>query len=181
MFYPTETVYGLGCDARNKKALRRIYILKGRPRGKPFIVLVRDIKMAKQIGRFSLMAEKVVQRAWPGPLTLVLPLKRGVLPRQFFKETIALRVSSHPFVRSLFRHIDYPLVSTSANVSGKPATRSPEEFKRQLGAKIKKIDIIINAGILPRSKPSTVVDFTGKEPRLLRKGAVLWPIKGLKN
>jgi len=185
MLYPTETVYGLGCDVRNEKALAKIYALKGRSRGKPFIVLVKDLRMARRIARFSLGAERLARKFWPGPLTLVLPLRKGALPARFFGKSVALRVSPHPFVRKLFRHIGFPLVSTSANHSGKPSVRSVGELKRQLGARMRKIDMIIDAGTLPRRRPSTIMDFTGRTARVAREGEIsaaqLWKTIGRKN
>jgi len=181
MLYPTETVYGLGCDVRNEKALAKIYVLKGRPMGKPFIVLVKDLRMAKRIARFSLAAERLARKFWPGPLTLVLRTRKGALLGRYFQRTVALRVSPHPFVRKLFRHIGFPLVSTSANRSGKQPAHSVRELRRQLGARMRKIDMIIDAGMLPRRRPSTVVDLTGAAPKLLREGAVLWKTIGRKN
>lgn len=174
MLYPTETIYGLGCDARNTKALARICALKGRPKGKPFIVLVRDLRMAKRVAYFSEKAEQLAKRFWPGPLTLVLPLRQRALPARYFGKTIALRVSPHPFARALFRHAEFLLISTSANRSGSPPAHSVGQLKRQFGARIKKIDIIIDAGVLPRRMSSTVVDLTEGTPKLLREGATPW-------
>ncbi|MDP3947109.1 MAG: L-threonylcarbamoyladenylate synthase [bacterium] len=174
MLYPTETVYGLGCDARNTKGIERIYALKGRSGQKPFIVLVKDIAAAKRIARFSPNAKRLARKFWPGSLTLVLRTRKGALPARYFGKAVALRVSPHPFVRALFRHIDFPLVSTSANRSGKPATRSISALRRRFGEKTQGIDIIIDGGTLPRRKPSTVVDFTGRTPRMVREGAISW-------
>ncbi len=181
MLYPTETVYGLGCDARDEQALTKIYALKGRLQKKPFIVLVKNLAMAKRIARFSPLAGRLASLLWPGPLTLVLPLRRGALPACYFKSSVALRISPHPFVRVLFRRVGFPLVSTSANRSGRPAVRSVRELKRQFGARIQKIDMIIDAGALPPRKPSTVVDLTGGAPKLLRDGAIPWKTIGRKN
>jgi L-threonylcarbamoyladenylate synthase len=167
--YPTDTVFGLGVDARDARALEALTALKGREEGKYYPVIVKDLGMAKQYAVFTPLAERLAARYWPGKLTLVLEAQN--LPRELLAPdgTVGIRV---PGCDVLF---DYPVTATSANVSGfKPQSTVPA-ILAQFGDKR---DLIYQVSgcpqELPPSLPSTVVDARGDTPVLIREGAVLW-------
>lgn len=169
--YPTETVYGLGCNAFDKKPVSKIYKIKGRVKNKPLIILVKDFKMASKIAYLGKYKE-ILGKYWPGPLTGVFRAKVK-FPRGITKNgKVAIRISSHQFVSELFRRVRFPIISTSANTSGSGETRSIKEITASLKHSMHLLDLVIDIGVLPESLPSTVVDFTKDEPSVLRIGAV---------
>jgi L-threonylcarbamoyladenylate synthase len=168
----TETVYGLAADATNPEAVARIYEAKGRPSFNPLIVHVTGLAAAKRIGEFSTRARALAERHWPGPLTLVVPLRpeAGIasivtagLP------TIGLRVPAHAAMQALLRATSRPLAAPSANASGSISPTRAEHVLKSLGGRI---PLIIDAGATQRGLESTIVAVTGERPRLLRPGPV---------
>src|SRR4030043_1498083 len=125
---PTDTVYGLICDATNEKAVKKIFKIKKRPKGKPISIFVKDIKMAEEFAKIDKNQEKFLQRVWPGALTAVLNPKKN-LPKNISqdKNTIGVRIPDYRLVISLIRHLKSPLAETSANISGQPATTRIKE------------------------------------------------------
>jgi L-threonylcarbamoyladenylate synthase len=169
---PTETVYGLAADATNAEAVARIYEAKGRPTFNPLIVHVIDLGAAERIGEFDHVAKELAQRHWPGPLTVVVPLKPdpGIasivtagLP------TIALRVPAHPAMQALLGAVGRPLAAPSANASGSISPTRAEHVLKTLGGRI---PLIIDAGATQRGLESTIVAATGGPLRLLRPGPI---------
>lgn len=168
---PTDTVYALVCDARNKTSVRRIFKIKKRVLEKPIGIFVRDIKMAK---KFALLN---FEKTWEGKGKVTVVLKRRKdcdLPKILFggKETIGLRIPDYKLIHLIFGEINFPLAQTSANISGKPANTKIKEVLGQFRKQKEKPDLVINAGNLRENKPSTVVDFTTKSPKILREGEV---------
>lgn len=146
--YPTETVYGLGCDPRKSSAIRRIYSLKGRDRKKQLLLVAASIAQVRKVAKLEGAALVLARKYWPGPLTLVLPsLKKG---------SVAIRVSSSSIVQDLCRAFGYPIISTSANRSGETECRSGRAVKRLFAQGHLAPDFVIDAGGLPRRKTSTV-------------------------
>ncbi len=174
--YPTETVYGIGGNALEQEVAEKVFRIKGREEGKPFIVLAKDLAMAETLADIS-SHKSILERYWPGALTGVFRAK-GILPKGVVsdKNNIALRISSHPFVQELFQKIDFPLISTSANKSGSPSCLSIEEVKKSLGDTSSLVDEYVDYGTLPQSEPSTLVDFTQTSPTILRQGTVNFAI-----
>ena len=169
---PTETVYGLAADATNAEAVARIYAAKGRPSFNPLIVHVRDLAAAERIGVFSVEARALAAAHWPGPLTLVVPLREGSgiaalvtagLP------TIALRVPAHPAMQGLLRATGKPLAAPSANRSGGISPTRASHVAASLGDRI---SLIVDGGPSERGIESTIVAATGGPLRLLRRGPV---------
>lgn len=164
---PSDTVYGIYCDPENEKAVKKIFEIKKRPREKPIAVFVKDIKMAKSLARVSQKIEKFLKKVWPGPVTVILKSKREI-PFITHKKTIGLRMPKDKFLLALLRTLKKPIAQTSANISGKPATNKIQKvinyFKNQ---KIKP-DLILDNGDLKSSKPSKVIDLTGKKPKVRR-------------
>ena len=166
----TETVYGLAADATNPAAVARIYEAKGRPSFNPLIVHVLDLAAAQRIGVFGAEALELAQRHWPGPLTLVLPLKpdSGIATLVTAGlSTIALRVPAHRAMQALLQVTGRPLAAPSANSSGSISPTRPEHVLKSLGGKIA---LIVDDGPCERGIESTIIAATGGPLRLLRPG-----------
>ena len=169
--YPTDTVYGLGANALRAECVERLFKIKKRPSSKPVPVMIKDIAMAQEIAFLNSRKEKILEAVWPGPITVVVE-KRNVLPDNLTagQKTIGLRIPNHLFTRLLMEKINFPLTTTSANLSGeKPMTDSTELiylFKKNFP----RPDLILDCGQLPDSLPSTVLDITGKQVKILRVG-----------
>jgi len=169
--YPTETFYGLGCAAGNVKAVRKIYLIKGRGKSKSLPFLLADMRMANKYLKFNPTAIKLAKNYWPGPLSLVLPTT--AFGRKLLGGADAgVRISSNKFAAGLVKALGRPLVSTSANPSGQAAPLSATAVIRYFRHRRYKPDLIIDAGRLPKSKGSTFVDLTGKAPEILRQGDI---------
>jgi L-threonylcarbamoyladenylate synthase len=168
----TETVYGLAADATNAEAVARIYQAKGRPSFNPLIVHVPDAAAAERIGAFGDEARALAKAHWPGPLTLVLPLRAGSGIASLVTAglpTIALRVPAHPAMQALLRATDRPLAAPSANASGSISPTRAHHVLRSLGGRI---PLILDAGPTERGLESTIVAASGGPLRLLRRGPV---------
>jgi len=168
----TETVYGLAADATNAEAVARIYEAKGRPSFNPLIVHVPDLTAAERIGVFGNEARALADQYWPGPLTLVVPLRAdaGIAPLVTAGlTTIALRVPAHPAMQALLRRAGRPLAAPSANASGRISPTRAEHVLKSLDDRI---PLIIDAGPTERGLESTIVAATDGRIRLLRRGPV---------
>jgi L-threonylcarbamoyladenylate synthase len=169
---PTETVYGLAADATNAEAVARIYEAKGRPSFNPLIVHVTDLAAAERIGEFRESARELAERHWPGPLTLVVPLRRDAGIASIVTAglpTIGLRVPAHPTMQALLRACGRPLAAPSANASGSISPTRAEHVLKSLGDRI---PMIIDGGPTERGLESTIVAATGGPLRLLRPGPI---------
>lgn len=167
---PTETVYGLAADATNAEAVARIYEAKGRPSFNPLIVHVPDLAAAERIGDFDSEARNLAERHWPGPLTLVVPLKADARIASIVTaglSTIGLRVPAHPAMQAVLRAVGRPLAAPSANASGAISPTRAEHVLKSLGGRI---PLIIDGGTTERGLESTIVAATGQSLRLLRPG-----------
>lgn len=170
--FPTETVYGLGADARNDRAVARIFAAKNRPRFNPLIVHVHDLDAALRYAEFDDRARALAARYWPGPLTVVVPRRAdGALSLLVSAglDTVALRVPAHPTAQALLAAFDGPVAAPSANASGAVSPTRAEHVVASLGDKA---DLILDGGPCSIGLESTVVDTTGPELCLLRHGAV---------
>lgn len=168
----TETVYGLAADAANPEAVGRIYEAKGRPSFNPLIVHVPDLSAAQEIGHFDERATRLASEHWPGPLTLVVPLRSDANIASLVTaglSTIALRVPAHPAMQALLKAARRPLAAPSANASGSISPTRAEHVMKSLGGKI---PLIIDAGPTKRGLESTIVAATGGDLRLLRLGPI---------
>ena len=168
----TETVYGLAADATNAEAVARIYEAKGRPAFNPLIVHVSDAAAARQIGDFNDQARALSELHWPGPLTLVVPVREsaGIAPIVTAGlPTIGIRVPSHPAMQALLHAVGRPLAAPSANASGSISPTRAEHVLKSLEGRIR---LIIDAGPTERGLESTIVAATGGQLRLLRPGPI---------
>lgn len=169
---PTETVYGLAADATNGEAVARIYEAKGRPSFNPLIVHLSDLAAAREIGEFDKAALALAERHWPGPLTLVVPLKPGAPIASLVTAgltSIGLRVPAHPVMQALLRAVGRPLAAPSANASGSISPTRASHVFASLGGRI---PLILDAGPCKQGVESTIVAATGGPLRLLRPGPI---------
>ncbi|HIP74845.1 MAG TPA: threonylcarbamoyl-AMP synthase [Thermococcus paralvinellae] len=169
--FPTETVYGLGTDALNEKAVRRIFEAKGRPADNPLIVHIADFEQIYELAReVPREAEILAEYFWPGPLTMVLPKKSNV-PRVTTGgiDTVAIRMPAHEIALGLIRASGRPIAAPSANISGKP---SPTLAEHVVDDFYGRIECIIDGGEVKIGVESTVLDLTTKPPTLLRPGGL---------
>ena len=169
---PTETVYGLAADATNAAPVARIYAAKGRPSFNPLIVHAADLAAAEAIGEFNDGARALAEEHWPGPLTLVVPLKRGTPVASLVTAglpTIALRVPAHPAMQALLAAVGRPLAAPSANASGRLSPTRAAHVLATLGGRI---PLIIDGGPTERGIESTIIAATGGPLRLLRRGPI---------
>jgi L-threonylcarbamoyladenylate synthase len=169
--FPTDTVYGLGACFDNVAAVRKIYHLKQRPRNVGLPLLMANTAQMKKMARdISPVAWRLAETFWPGALTLIL-FRSGSVPVIVTGggETVALRVPNHPVTIALIRDTGKPIIGTSANLTGQPSALRAADVFCQLGDSI---DLIVDGGMCPGGIESTIVDVTGKMPRLLRQGAL---------
>lgn len=168
--FPTDTVYGLGADFSNSKAVGRIYEVKKRPKYLPLPLLVNDISqmrvLAATISQLTLFLAK---RFWPGGLTLILPKAASLSLYPVGQPTVAVRVPAHPVPLALIQGLGKPIIGTSANMSGNLSASTAGEVEQQLGDRV---DFIIDGGECPGGNKSTIVDATGETPVILRQGII---------
>ena len=171
--YPTDTLYGLGADALSDDAVAKVKRIKGRDQGKPIHAILEDVDAVREYADMNATAALLAKAFWPGALTLILNKKpeinsgiaRGI-------DTFGVRVPNNEFCLALAHEFGGPYTGTSANRSGEVPERSLEKVFTQLGSVVEAIDIVIDAGELHASLPSTVVDTTSSTPVILREGTI---------
>lgn len=169
---PTETVYGLAADATDAEAVASIYEAKGRPSFNPLIVHVPDLEVARTIGEFGEEALELAREHWPGPLTLVVPLRVDASIASLVTAglpSVGLRLPDHPAMQALLRASGRPLAAPSANASGSISPTRADHVLKSLGGRI---PLIIDGGPTKRGIESTIVASTGDALRLLRRGPI---------
>jgi len=166
--YPTDTCYGIGCDATNPSAIKKIFKIKGREKNKPLPLIASSLEM---IEKYVFMDERAIKlyRAFPG-ISVALRKKGSDIPDIVNKEKVAFRIPSNEMSKKLCELSGKPLVSTSANLSGDPSPYSIEEVKLSLKKSLNQIDLFIDSGILNNNPPSTIVDLV--EGKIGRIGSV---------
>lgn len=175
IIYPTETSYGLGCDATNYEAVEKIFKIKERDPHKPLLVIVASLVDIKPYIVWDDRLEKINHRYWPGPLTVLVqaqpsvPLAPGVVSHDNW---LAFRVSSHPMANNLAAALGKPLVSTSANKAGEPALYSPVAIVTTFSQSDSKPDLVINSGDLPPNPASTIVSLKESGFQIIRQGQI---------
>jgi L-threonylcarbamoyladenylate synthase len=169
--YPTDTFYGLGADPRDPEAVKKIFDIKGRKAGQPILLLLHDrSEVAAWVSAITPSAERLMNRFWPGPLTLVFPAAAHVLPELTGGSgTIGLRVPGNELTRDLLRRLGTALTGTSANRSGGREPRTADEVMREVGDRV---DLVLDGGATAGDRPSTVVDVTVEPPRVIRQGII---------
>ena len=164
--YPTDTTYGIGCDLLNKRAIEKIYALKQRDRRKPVSIICSDLKELSQYGVISNSAYRILRRLLPGPYTFILPAT-PLVPKVMLtpQKMVGARIPDCPIVRDVVVGLGRPLISTSATLEDGTILNDPEEIEKRFRGKI---DIVI-AEACP-GEPSSIIDLTGDEPVLIRRG-----------
>jgi L-threonylcarbamoyladenylate synthase len=168
---PTETVYGLTANALDKKAVAKIFQIKGRPANNPIIVHVADNEMAKRcVKNWPELADKLSKSFWPGPLTIVLPRSKAISDIVVAGgETVGIRWPSHPFIQAVIRECNFPLAAPSANLSNQISPTNAEHVRKSLGGKI---PLIVDGGQSQVGIESTVLDLNANPPQILRPGMI---------
>lgn len=170
--FPTETVYGLGCDTFNERAASEIYRIKRRPTSNPLIAHVLDVPMARRVViGWDVRAQRLAEAFWPGPLTLVLPRRAEVAPSSIGgRSTVAVRSPAHPVARQLIEAAGTPISAPSANRSGRISPTRAEHVAEELADEPELM--ILDGGACPVGLESTVLDLSRARPMILRPGAV---------
>jgi len=170
--FPTETVYGLGADALNPNAVKKIFAAKGRPQDNPLIVHVADLEQLKKLirGELSKVSRKLINKYWPGPLTLIFQKSSTVPDRTTAGlDTVAVRMPDNPIALALIKAASLPIAAPSANTSGYPSPTEAEHVYNDLNGKI---PLIIDGGPCRVGLESTVLDIRGEKPVILRPGGI---------
>lgn len=167
--FPTETVYGLAVDCLNANALEALYNLKQRPKDKSFTLHLSNLNDAKSFSQdLSELFFKLARKFWPGPLTLVVKKKEGILP-EFYKDTIAFRVPDHEIALKFIEKVGRPIAGTSANISGKEPAVSLLQVKSCF---LEGVGFFLDGGESVLKKSSTVLDLSNEKLKILREGAI---------
>jgi len=165
--YPTDTVYGMGCDATNKDAVGRLVKIKQRIPEKPFPLLISDFSMAKRFAKIPDWIEPLPKILWPGPWTFVVEARR-FLPRSVSRRmAVGLRIPDHHAIRTVISKLGKPIIGTSANIAGLPPARSAKEAFRIFSRAEEQPDLIVDGGRLS-GKPSTVIRVSSRGLTVLR-------------
>jgi L-threonylcarbamoyladenylate synthase len=167
--YPTDTIYGIGADPFNEKAVERVYKVKERGKDKPLPLLLAESHFAVKLALINETAWLLACRYWPGPLTLVLKARSTVPRHLVWKGLVGLRLPDSPIARMLARGLGGAIIGTSANKSGMPPARTVQEAMSMLGDLV---DLYIDGGPTPSTKPSTVVLVEDGNVEILREGAI---------
>lgn len=168
--YPTDTLYGLGCDATNPRAVARLCAAKGRDPGEPMPIVVHSRRVLRHLVEdLTPSAEAVLNRFWPGALTVVFRRRGEALSAIAPPGTLGVRIPDSPVALMLARGLARPLVSTSANLRAGAPRHTAAEIAQDFAGRI---DLILDGGLIESAIPSTVLDLSGERPRVLRQGAV---------
>ncbi len=167
----TETVYALACNALNNESIGKIYQIKKRSQNKPLSIFVSDIYNLTKIAKVKERYIDLINHFSPGPITYILPLKNNnILPNEFFKDSIGIRIPEHPIAISILNKLKVPIVATSINISGEKsvckANDIPQSIKQHLS-------VVIEDDELVSGTESTIIDLTEDKIKVLREGAIL--------
>ncbi len=175
VIFPSDTVYGLLVDATNDKAVEKLTTFKSRPAGKPISVFVNE-KLLEEVIEIGEKQRQILESLLPGPFTVILKSKRytsNLLESE--KGTLGIRIPDYKLINDLVEKFGKPITATSANISGRAPYHSVESLLKQLSEnKRQLIDLVVDAGKLPRNKPSTIVDLTTPQIRILRRGDIVF-------
>lgn len=172
--YPTDTVYGLGADPKNIRAVRKLFSIKGRQADRPILLLIKDASEVRDwASEVNPAAERLMKKFWPGPLTLVFKAKPNVMTELTGGTgTIGLRVPGNALTRQLLAALGTALTGTSANISGRPSLCTAREASEVIGGMV---DLVLDGGRAEGGNPSTVVDVSTERPKVIREGAIPSP------
>ena len=169
--YPTDTLYGLGADPKNPDAVRKLFTIKCRQADQPILLLIKDANEVRDwAADITPRAEELMKKFWPGPLTLVFKARPEVMAELTGGAgTIGLRVPGNTLTRQLLASLGIALTGTSANITGKPGPRTAQEAAEGIG---EMVDMVLDGGGTEGGDPSTVVDVSADEPKVIREGAI---------
>lgn len=173
IIFPTETSYGLGCDATSQTAVNKIFDIKGRSEDKPLLIVVPTVEMARKYIVWNNTIEELASAHWPGPLTIVgvakpdTGLARGVVSKS---GTVAVRVTASPVAKFLSESLGRPIVATSGNVTNAGDVYSADQAAEMFASQPNQPDIILDGGMLPKRLPTTLVDASKDTILILRQG-----------
>jgi tRNA threonylcarbamoyl adenosine modification protein (Sua5/YciO/YrdC/YwlC family) len=167
IIYPTDTIYGIGCDMFNQKALTRLNQLKQRPKDKPFSFICNDINEAAKFATISNSAHRVMRHALPGPYTFVLPVN-SMMPRKMINSShaVGVRIPDHPVPLEIVRCFGNPITTTSVNIATEEPVCSVDDLSQQF---LDAVSVVIDEGA-KQNEPSTIIDFTEEMPKIVRQG-----------
>jgi L-threonylcarbamoyladenylate synthase len=170
--YPTDTLYGLAADPASDAAMERLFDVKRRDRTQPIPLIAADVEQACAAGEFGSDELRLARSFWPGPLAVVVPARASLSKLAVADdETVAIRVPAHLLARELASAFGACITATSANLSGHPATVSPDDVAETLGDRI---DVLLDGGAAPGGAPSTIVSLRNGAVTLIRAGAIAW-------
>lgn len=170
--YPTDTLYGLAVDPRRDDAVEKLFAVKGRDLSAAIPLIAADLAQAELVVEFGDTERRLARAFWPGPLSIVAPVKHGVSRMVLAgRSSVAVRVPAHRVAADLAAAFGFCITSTSANLSGEPATADPAVVTRTLAGRI---DFVLDEGPAPGGPPSTIVEVCEGRPTLVREGAVAW-------
>lgn len=178
VIYPTDTIYGIGASALSREAIGKVYKIKKRPENKPLSIVIRDIKMAQKYCVIGDLRLEIFKAVFPGPFTLIFPAKPIGYDKILtaHKKTISVRIPDCKVTKFLSKELEITFTATSANISGMPGSGDISQVLKQFENNKKNglfagglIDLVLDAGILPKKNPSTIIDLTGKNPKIIRK------------
>jgi len=168
VIFPTDTVYGIGCDPYNKSAVEKIFKIKSRSITKSLPVLTDSIQTAEKIVKFDRLTKKIAEKYWPGPLTLILKVIDEEIKKSLsLEEKIAIRVPNHKCTLELLKKCKF-LVGTSANISGDSSYTNPEDCFKNL----QDFDIFVDGGIITSKGESTIIGVENEEIKIIREGSL---------
>ena len=168
VIFPTDTVYGIGCDPYNKASIEKIYKIKSRDITKSVPVLTYSIETAERIAQFDQLTKKIVKKFWPGPLTIILKVTDEKIKKSLNLENkIAIRVPDHKCTLELLKKCNY-LVGTSANISGDLPYTNPKECLK----KMQDYDVFVDGGIITSNGESTIIEIENEEIKIIREGSL---------
>ena len=169
--FPTDTLYGLAVDPRSDAALDALYALKGRSADRRVALIAANQLQAGEVAEIAGVARRLAERFWPGPLTLVVPARSGLASRSVSPEgLVGIRVPDHHVARALADACGHALTATSANVTGSNGLSVPDE----VASALPDVAVLLDAGPSPGGPPSTLIEATARDVRLLREGALPW-------
>ena len=172
IIFPTDTVYGIGTNAYNEEACKKIYEIKGRPSCKPLIILISDTSMIEDlVENISPKEQKIIEKFWPGPLTIKFKKRKGILPDIISAgdEYVRIRLIKNGLIYKIIEKAEVPVVAPSANISGHPTGIKINNIIKELGGKV---DYILDCGDYKSDEPSTIVQVEDEKVVVIREGKI---------
>lgn len=163
--FPTDTAYGLGADFQAPAAFKKIYLIKNRPKNKKVALVAASLKQVKKFFRLNKKELSLAKKYWPGPLTIILPLRNKKLK-------LGVRVPKNSLAREICKRFGKPITATSANLAGEKECYQIKDVIKQFSRKKCRPDLIIDAGLLKKVKPSTLVKLENNEIKIIRQGTI---------